>query len=546
MPKLSEVTASDTGAVKLSQVAPEVWQAYAKPEPRKDTFQLWQQAQAGDPAAIEAYNTRARTYGQPTLEQDREANSPVAGQNIAQNAWQAYGRVLPELGRAFDSPEQVDRQRQIDAPLMQTVGGMAGTIAGQGVLIAGPQAALTRGLAATGAAAPYLASATVGAAEGALRPVGTGESRLGNTGRAAIWSAGGQAAGDLLTMGGSALARKMTPAQIDLYNQAKAVGIELTPAQLTDSRYLKTLASQSKYWVGTGGAKVAANQQAQFNRAVARTLGESSDVIDDPLMARVRDTKDQLYREAFDGVTVKVDQPALNGYQALRGTLDRRLTTDQIRQFDAIAQNIQSNVNGGKIDGRVYQELRKELKGIEADNKNALGTAVRDLRQIFEGTASRSVPQANQQALANADRLTRNFKVVEQARRRVANANDNIAPTSLWQPSNGKYGATPEMRYLARLGQQIKDPIADSATAARTESLATLGPLGLLMLGPKAAVGRTVQSPLLARYMAETQPRLIEGTSRQVGRTLPGMALRTAPLLPAAAAADDKRKKKSR
>lgn len=517
---------------------------YARRPPQKSAWQLAQEAKSGDPAAIEAYNLRARSLGQPTLEEERAANSPVAGQNFGQNMWQAYGRVLPELGRAFDAPETVDRQRQVDAPLMDTAGGMAGTIVGNGVLLYGPQAGATRAFAATGKAAPYLAGATVGAAEGAVRPVGSGESRAGNTGRAAIWGLGGQAAGDLITAGGAKVAQALTPAQADLYRQAKALGIELTPAQITDSRYLKTLASQSKYWAGTGGSKVAAAQQAQFNRAVSRTLGENSDVIDDPLMAQVKANRGRLYDKAFDGVQVRMDQPALDGYQALRGTLDRRLTSDQIRQFDAISQNIQSNIQRGRIEGRVYQELRKELKAIEADNKNALGTAVRDLRTILEGSASRSVPQANQQALSAADRLTRNSKVVEQARRRVANANDNVAPTSLWQPANGRYGATPEMRTLAQLGQRIKDPIADSATAARQESLATLGPLGLLMLGPKAAVGRTVQSPMLARYLAETQPRVIEGTSRQIGRALPGFALRTAPFLPAAAAADDKKRKK--
>ena len=504
------------------------WEAdsiLAKPAPRVPTMQLWQQAQAGDPAAIDAYNTRARTYGQNTIEQDREQYSPVAGQNFLQNAWQGFGRTLPEVARAFDSPEEVDRQRQVDAPLAQTGGGLVGNIGGQLVLTAGPQAGLTRGLAVAGKAAPYLAAGSVGAGQGALTPVGSGESRMGNVGSAAIWNAGGQVAGDVLGAAGKSLSKKLTPAQAELYIKAQRAGIELTPAQLSDSRYLKTLSSQSKYWPGSGFIKSQANQQTQFNRAVAKTLGESSDVIDDPLMAGVKAKQAALYDKAFDGVTVKVDQSALGDFNKLKGSLDKRLSSDQIRQFNAVSEDFAKNIKGGKIEGKVYQELRKELKALEAQNPNGFGAVVRDFRRIVEGTAERSVPKANQDALKAADRLTRNTKVVEQARKRVANANDNIAPTSLWQPANSKYGATPEMRELSRLGQMIKDPIADSGTAARLD---TLGLYGLVTAGPKMAAGRVVNSPALSRYMM-AQPKVIEGTSRLLRDAAPRIAAGTAP-----------------
>ena len=504
----------------------EVGNPLAKPAPRVPTMQLWQQAQAGDQAALEAYNTRARTYGQNTIEQDREMYSPVAGQNFAQNLWQSFGRTLPELSRAFDAPEEVDRQRQIDAPLLQTGGGTVGNIGGQIALVAGPQAGLTRGLTVAGKAAPYAAAAITGAGQGALTPVGTGESRLNNTGRAAIWNTGGQAAGSALSATGKWLATKATPAQIELYKQAQRMGIELTPAQLTDSRWIKTIASQSKYWPGSGFAKSQANQQTQFNRAVANTMGESADVIDDPLMAQVKAKQAALYDKAFEGVEIKVDASALNGYNALKGSLEKRLSADQIRQFNAVADDFAKNIKGGKIEGKVYQELRKELKALEAQNPNGFGAAVRDLRRIVEGTAERSVPQANQDALKAADRLTRNTKVVEQARKRVANANDNIAPTSLWQPSNSKYGATPEMRELSRLGQMIKDPIADSGTAARLD---TLGLYGLATALPKMGAGRVVNSPLMSRYLV-AQPKLIEGTSRVLQQSVPRIAAGSTPL----------------
>ncbi|MGA0927106.1 MAG: hypothetical protein ACO3RW_07905, partial [Burkholderiaceae bacterium] len=183
---------------------------------------------------------------------------------------------------------------------------------------------------------------------------------------------------------------------------------------------------------------------------------------------------------------------------------------------NAISRNIGESIKGGKIEGKVYQELRKELKAIEAQNPNGLGAVVKDLRAILEDAASRSVPADKQAALKAADQLTRNLKVVEKARTRVANAGGDIAPTSLWQPANSKYGATPEMRELSRLGQMIKDPIADSGTAARLD---TLGLYGLVTALPKMGAGRVVNSPLMSRYLV-AQPQVIQGTSRTVGKAI--------------------------
>lgn len=516
------------------------WEAFAKQAPKESTQSLFDKARQGDQSARDAYNLRAQTYGQNTLEQDQEQNSPVAGQNFAQNAWQGVGRFFPNLARNFDSPESVDEQRRIDAPLLDTWGGKAGVVGSNVAAYAGPQSAATRSMGAVGAVAPYLSGIATGATQGALEPVGTGESRIDNTMHGAAWGGAGQLAGDVVSAGGAKFAQALTPAQNELWNAAKQMGITLHPSQLTDSKWIKALASQSKYWPGSGFAKQQTRQQLDFNKAVGATLGESTDKIDDVAMAGVKAKQKALYDKAFDGVQIKVDQSALNGFQALQSSLSKRLSADQARQFQAVSDDIGKNIKGGKIEGKVYQELRKELKALEAQNPNGFGAAIKDLRSIVEGTAKRSVPKANQDALAAADRLTRNAKVVEKARNRVTNANGDIAPTSLWSPAHTKYGATPEMKQLSTLGQLIKDPIADSGTAARLD---TMGLYGLFTAAPKAVAGRAVNSPALSRYLVN-QPKAIEGISRTVGKALPKV---TVPMLMASkAAAEDEKKKKAK
>ena len=107
-------------------------------------------------------------------------------------------------------------------------------------------------------------------------------------------------------------------------------------------------------------------------------------------------------------------------------------------------------------------------------------------------------------------------------------------------------GATPEMRALAKAGQNVlKDPIPDSGTAGRMMTYAALGGLGggmaasgnenvsdlgkMLLLG--ATAGRALNSPYAARYLVNGGGPILQGLSR---------AARPVPfLLPAIANAEE-------
>lgn len=502
------------------------WEYFAKQSPKESSYDLYQKAQAGDPAAREAYNQRARTYGQNTIEQDIEQNSPVAGQNFAQNLWQGFGRTLPELSRAFDAPEEVDSQRQTDAPLMATAGGTVGNIGGQAGLYAGPQALLTRPFAAAGAAAPYISAAIVGGGQGALTPVGSGESRAGNAGRAAIWNTGGQAVGDVIGAVGPKVAGLVRPKNADLYEQGRRAGIELVPGQVSGSPWLRYLSSESRNWPLSGANEIAGKQQAGFNNLMLRTVGEKGDVITDDMVREMAKKNSELYDKALTGQVIQLDQSAFKAYKDLRQWMPGRVPAEQISQFDDLMKQYGKDIQGGKLTGEIYQQIRQELRDMAGAEGGKYGESLKRFKAILDDAAERSLPKENLAMYREADRIYRNRKVIEQSLTRRAGAQGDIKPETPWSLVNKKYKSTPEMREVARFGANIADTLPQSGTATRAgvSSLADL-----LLVPPRAVAGRVANSPLLSSYMVK-QPKVIEGTSRVLRDAVPKIAAGTIPM----------------
>lgn len=124
---------------------------------------------------------------------------PTEGMSTFEKVAAGFGKSIYDTGRGLGqlvgavSQEDVDRARELDAPLMNTKAGLGGNIAGQAAQIAIPipAGAAIKATSWAGKAAPLVGAAARGGAFGASQGVGTGESRLGNAAETAAWGAGG-------------------------------------------------------------------------------------------------------------------------------------------------------------------------------------------------------------------------------------------------------------------------------------------------------------------------------------------------------------------
>jgi hypothetical protein len=453
----------------------EVSNPLAKPAPRQDTYKLFQQAQAGDPAAREAYNQRAQTYGQNTLEQDAEQNSPVAGQNFAQNAWQSAGRYWPNLARNFDSPEEVERARQADAPLLQTWGGLTGNIASNTAMLLAPQSKLTAGLSVAGKAAPYLSAGIVGGAAGAAEPVGQGESRAGNAGRAALWGVGGQGAGDIVGAGAKFLTPSMTKETSDILDTAYSMGVRPDAGQVSKNPLTKQVFNQLGRMPLSGqGGRAEANQIA-FNRVVSEAYGVPADKITSEVHSKAVNALSGQFERLKAATQIPVAPSFLTTVKTARNQVRDKFGAEAAKSYDFWAQNLLNRSKNGVISGPDYQawssELSEDLGKMSGDRKAGAG----ELAKFIEKSAADGLSPADKKAWT---KVRQQWAVMKQVEPLVAKngGTGDIPPAQLLgavtrdeagkvRLARGKGGTLAD---AARVGQQFLKEPADSGTAGRS------------------------------------------------------------------------------
>lgn len=170
--------------------------------------------------------------------------------------------------------------------------------------------------------------------------------------------------------------------------------------------------------------------------------------------------------------------------------------------------------NGGSVPGSMYQDLRNSIKGSSTANPQ-LRYHLDAVRHALEDAANRQIPD-----LAPLNARYNNIKTIEQGLKQVGGANNTITPANLYHLTQGKLGATQEMKALAQLGQtMLKDPIHNSGTAQRLlayrmldgpGAMAAMGAGAFLphmavpmasLAGTGATLGRFMNSPLAARIV---------------------------------------------
>ncbi|MEF2156388.1 hypothetical protein V3390_09160 [Luteimonas sp. FXH3W] len=483
----------------------------------------------------------------------QKAQRMSAPQRFIAGASNAVGKPIVGAAQMLGiAPEWT--QREMDRLDAESEGlgtaGKVGGVVGDALTWAAPGGAIGK-IGAIGKAgqkaSQAIANVGVGAVAGGLQPIHDGESRAQN----AAWggAAAGVGHGLASAIGGSgarAAAQAVPATNRQLAKRAIERGIPVTAAQVSDAPLAKVAGSISKHLPFSGASGKAAAQQGAFNRAVTETFGESADNISDDLILGAKSRIGAGYDDIYSRNNIPLSPEAMSQLGTAKQQGLDILTADQ---GDVLSRQLDSIINtaeNGVLSGPKYQALRSQLLRAET-NGGALGEAVRGVRSALDNIADGAVGGDDAAALATLRGQYRNLKLTEKALAQVEGAKGNVRPASLWNLSNGKYGATPEMRELAKIGQVVlKDPIPDSGTAQRLMTmLAVGGPLGLaggipmLLQGAAAGatIGRAANSNALARFMLRENPgawrqQASEGLGALSRYASVPMGVATMPLMP--------------
>lgn len=403
--------------------------------------------------------------------------------------------------RAAGVQAGIDESQALDAPLMQTGGGVTGNLMGQAAQFAVPGNYAIRGASFLPRAA---SAAAFGAGVANTQPVATGQSRLANT---AMGAAGG-ALGEGLAAGIGAASRassKVTPEILALAQRAKALGIPLRAEQVAGSRPLAGVSAALDAVPFSGRDASRNTQRLAFNRAVSNTFGENSTNV-----ATAVEKAQARLGSAYDSVLsqngVKADNALLNDLNSAMQTARKELSDAQFgvinRQVDDILSKVGSN---NEIDGQAAYNIKKVLDRLGKSSDTSLAYHAREVRDSMMQALDRSLPPDVAKAFAKTREEYSNLIAVRKLVK--AGAEGDVSPARLaTAQTRGK------LKEVADIGAQfLKEPFGNSGTMNRMTGLTLLGGAGIASLpiaAKMAAVGATVgrganallQSPGLVNY----------------------------------------------
>lgn len=366
-------------------------------------------------------------------EEFRAASNPTSSMSGPQKYIAGAGQGMTNLARGVgqilgvQDQEAIDEAARLDAPLLETGAGTAGSLTGA-VATALPAMLVPGANTLTG-------TVLTGGAIGALDPTETGESRTTN----ALLGAGGGALGFGL---GKVLSRILAPQTRPAAKELLEAGVTPTPGQIMGGAGQRIeSAAESIPFVGQGirGAKSRASEQ--FNRAVINKalepIGANVDEIGHEGIKLAREAVENSYDEALS-LLPRVDfdpqfDTALQTIRQMATTLtpERQSQLERIIQQRLIDKLTPARTVSGEsfksIESEIKREAREFMRSADYDQRQ-MGAALNAVVVELKGLAARNSPEAAE-ALRRADSAYARLLRVERA------ASMQGAPTGVFSAS---------------------------------------------------------------------------------------------------------------
>lgn len=355
---------------------------------------------------------------------------------------------------------------------------------------------------------------TVGklALQGALVPAlqyGSVEDRAKNAGMGAASSviggtvlpAVGRVAGSAVRRVAGALSPEISPEVAALATQAQRLGIPVSRAQLSDSAFLKTLASQVEKMPFTGGTATRNIQQDAFNRAVSRTIGEDSPVVNQELYNTAKTRLGNEFERLSSQNNLQVTPALMSDVNSVISNADRFGTGDAARVIRNLASDLRDKLDPSTmtIPGAAYQAMDSQMSKLMKSG-DPTSVFIGDLRDAIRTGMDHSISPTDAASWMNVRGQYRNLKAIRDIVGK-AGVDGDISPAQLMGRMNANnaskeamaMGERGDLGTVARIGRQfVQDRIPNSGTAQRLVAASLAGgSAGIVGLAPAATMAAT-------------------------------------------------------
>lgn len=349
--------------------------------------------EASTPMADKVARTRQRV-----AEQVNPTNDMSTGQRLAAGA----GLAVTDMGRALQQVtgrigrQDVDAQRKLDSPLLNTTAGKVGYAGGVG--------AVGAPLMLVPFANTVVGASVAGGALGGLSPVGEDDSVLRNVGIGALGGGGTSLA---LNRASAAIAPQVSPSVRGLLGE----GVPLTPGQQLGGTFRRIEEGATSIPVTGDAIRNSMLRSVQgFNEAVAnRALKPIGNKL--PKGVTGRDAVDytekaigSVYESALKRTgSVKADQPLAAEIASLSAMVRGSPMPAEVKaQFDSVLENqLRGKLQGqSAMTAQTFKEADSEIGRLAAKyagdasvDKQLLGDALEETQAIMRRWLQRAAPK---------------------------------------------------------------------------------------------------------------------------------------------------------
>lgn len=333
-------------------------------------------------------------------------------------------------------------------------------------------------------------------------------------------------------------------------------GIPIRGGQMAESKAAKYADSvlQNSPFSGYGGNVRA--QQSAFNRAIAKTIGEDSDVITAEVMASAKKRLGNKFDEIAERTPVIMDDALKNQFRSIFDEAATVLPEQEVRPILNQLLSIASKADErGVVSGQSFQALTR--KGAPLNRaKNSADPNIRfyagKIEDALRDALERSARPRDVRELRETRRQWASMKTIEDLAEK-APTGDISSALLLGQVrktyDNFAYGGGGELGDLARIGQRFMKEPPNSGTADRLWWMQMLGlggaggglgtmafydPVMALKAGAATVAGAGTNR-LLGQYMKSDRyaNKLIENTLRGTNQATPSIMRQAIPFVPA-------------
>jgi hypothetical protein len=461
------------------------------------------------------------------------ARSAMGGPSFQQASQEEIAKTQAAR-QGLSTGEQIGYGLLGSVPLA-AAGGVVGTL-GRGLSSLGAESAGAALSRAASTAAPTLAQrAGVGAVE--VGAQGAAEAAIRGqdiSGGAATGAGVGAALPVALSGVGrviSPIARQLTPPQVRLAEEARARGLELTPAQATGSRAAQFFESQLRDLPG-GGMSPRLQQQQQLQQKVLQEAGVDAPFATPEAIASGFQGIGKTFDDVLAGRSIQLDDKFGDSVLSSFNRYNNRLDANVRPIFKSQVEGLLSE--GRAIDGVRAGVLRSDLATLERQYKGdpSLKSAIGGLRRAVDEAIDKSLPKAQVETLRRAREQYKNLSRVDEVMSRAGPQGEsgmipfsqlnNLIKQRQGSISRGVSAASPEMATLSQIGSQFFREPPSSGTAQRNyiNALLTGGiGAGSFVAGGIPGLAAAVGTPLATNAIYNT-PLVRQWLSQQAGRRL--------------------------